>query len=218
MKTMMKGLMMIGGLTAMVGFVPSGPVHPPKTKQHSATVTVDNTRGVPVTVYLDQDQSNVSLGTVAADTKATLALPPYLLDGDEIGFTVHPTRGEDLGVENLTFQEGKDLRLFVPKSNDGYIPPPPPVKILNPGPGTTTVTVVNPTDQSVTVTLQHGGFDTSLGVAPAGRETTLVVPPAIAFGNPEVQIFLTPNGGLDLDTPTFTLNRDAHLMVTVPEK
>jgi len=220
-KTIIKGLMVVGGLVSMVAFVPSGSAHARAAEKHSSTVTVDNTRAVPVTVYLNQDQTasgNVPLGTVAPHSEATLALPPYLLDGDEIGIMVHPANGEDLGVQDLTFQKGKNLDVYVPTTNDGYIPPPPPATIPNPGKGTTTLTVQNPSNQDLMVSLQHGPFDTRLGVAPAGRETTLVIPAAFTLGDPSIQVFLTPKDGLDLDTSTFTLDHDAHLLVRVPTK
>ncbi len=221
MKTIFKGLMMVGGLAAMVAFVPSGPGNTRAAKKHSNTAIVDNTRAVPVTVYLDPDQDPsgaVKLGTVAPHSEATLALPPYLLEGDEIGITVHPAHGQNLGVQDLTFQKGKSLDIYVPKTNDGYIPPPPPETIPNPGKGTTTLTVQNPGNRDLVVSMQHGPFDTRLGLAPADRETTLVIPPALTLGDPRIQVFLTPKDGLDLDTPVFTLDRDAHLLVKVPTK
>ena len=218
MKTVIKGLMMLGGLTAMVGFVPAGSAraHTNTRKHQSGTVTVDNTRGVKVSVYLDENTYDVPLGTVAPHAEATLTLPRYLLDGDQIGFIVHPTQGEDLNVEDVTFRQGKNLDLYVPSSDDGYIPPPPPETIPNPGKGTTTLTVQNPRNQDLMVTLQRGPFNTRLGVAPANRETTLVIPPSLTLGDPDVEIFLRPKGGLDLDTATFTLDRDAHLLLKVP--
>jgi hypothetical protein len=180
---------------------------------------VDNTRSVPVTVYLDQygnPSTRVRLGKVGPHSEATLALPPYLLDGDEIGITVHPAHGENLGAQDLTFETGKNFEVYVPKTNDGYIPPPPPATIPNPGKGTTTLTVENPRNQGLVVSMQHGPFDTRLGVAPADRETTLVIPPALALGDPVIQVALTPKDGVDLDTSSFTLHRDAHLLVKVP--
>ncbi len=219
MKTTIKGLMMVGVWATMVAFVPASPGNTSAIKEHSGAATVDNTRSVPVTVYLDQygnPSTRVRLGKVAPRSEATLALPTYLMNGDEIGITVHPAHDEDLGVQDLTFHKGKNLDVYVPKTNDGYPPPPPPATIPNPGTGTTTVTVENPRNQDLMVFMQYGPFETRLGVAPADRETTLVIPPGLALDGPAIRVFLTPKDGVDLETSSYALERGDHFLVRVP--
>ena len=182
------------------------------------TVTVDNTREVPVVVYLERGRFDTRLGMVDARTKATLQLPRYLEDGQAVTIFVHPEGGQDLSANDLTVKNGGNLDIYVPANDAGYVPPPAPEVIANPGEGSTTITVQNERDRPVVVFLERGEFDTRIGTAPANEEVTLQVPRSLIEERPDVEIFVHPEGGEDLASQFFQLSPGAHLVVKVPAR
>ena len=62
-------------LAALTALVAPAQATAQTTKDKLATLTVDNTRAEPVTVYVDQDAFDIRVGTVAAHEKSTLKLP-----------------------------------------------------------------------------------------------------------------------------------------------
>lgn len=186
------------------------------TKDKPAILTVDNTRSEPVTVYVDRDEFDIRVGTVPAHQKAKLQLPAYLDDGQEVRVFVHPEGGEDLASQDVTITRGEDIAILVPTNEVGYVAPPAPEKIANPGPGTTTVTVQNPRAVPVTVFVERGEFDARIGTVPPDREVTLDIPGYLTRDGSTIQIFVHPERGMDLASQAFDLKPDAHLLVKVP--
>ncbi len=218
MKTMRRALVTALGFASLAAMVPPAHASAQMSKDQAATVTVDNTRSVPVVVYMDRGPFDTRLGTVAPHTKATLQLPSYLADGETVQVFVHPEGGEDLASQDVTVNKGQDIDVYVPTNDAGYVPPPPPEEIPNPGPETTTVTVQNARNQPVTVFLEQGAFDSRIGTVAANHEKTLVIPAFLTRDAPDVEIFVHPEGGLDLASQTFDLKPDAHLLVKVPAR
>lgn len=218
MKTMSRAFVTALGVASLAALVPPAHASAQMSKDMTATVTVDNTRSVPVVVYMDHGPFDTRLGTVAPDTKATLQLPSYLADGETVQVFVHPEGGEDLASQDLTVNKGQNVDILVPTNDAGYLPPPPPEEIPNPGPGTTTVTVQNKRNQPVTVFIDQGPFDSRIGTVAAHQEKTLVIPASLTLDAPDVEIFVHPEGGLDLASQTFDLKPDAHLLVKVPAR
>lgn len=218
MKTMGRALVTALGFASLAAMVPPVHVSAQMSKDQTAAVTVDNTRSVPVVVYMDHGPFDTRLGTVAPHTKATLQLPSYLADGETVQVFVHPEGGEDLASQDVTVNKGQDIDVYVPTNDAGYVPPPPPEEIPNPGPETTTVTVQNARNQPVTVFLEQGAFDSRIGTVAANHEKTLVIPAFLTRDAPDVEIFVHPEGGLDLASQTFDLKPDAHLLVKVPAR
>lgn len=212
MNTMMKGLLTAGAM-ALISFASVGAqqAHPDPT-----TLTVDNTRDVPVTVYLERGLFDIRLGRVPAHGREKLMLPQTVEDGEQIQVVVHPEGGSDLASDELSVKLGKNMEILVPTNDVGFVPPPPPVKIPNPGEGTTTVTVQNNRSVPVTVFVEHGDFDTRIGTVPANREETLLVPEWLAKEKPSAEIFVHPEGGADLESWILDLKPGAHLFVKVP--
>jgi hypothetical protein len=80
-----------------------------------ATLTVDNPRDVPVTVFAEQGTFDVRLGQVPAHGTATLRFPrSVVLPDQSVQLFVHPERGFDLASESLQVRPGEHLGLRVP--------------------------------------------------------------------------------------------------------
>jgi hypothetical protein len=80
-----------------------------------ATLTVDNPRDRPVTVYAEHGTIDVRLGQVPARGRATLRFPrSVVLPNESIRIFVHPAGGRDLSSEFLKIQRGQHLALRVP--------------------------------------------------------------------------------------------------------
>lgn len=213
MNAMLKGLVMTGG-TIGLWLAPVGALASTPPGKPPSTVTVNNTRAVPVVVYLERGEFDTRLGTVAPDTRTSLSLPRYL-DNDDVRVVVEPRGSADLWSQEITVPKIGSLKVLVPRSDDGYVPPQVD-RIPNPGVGSTTVTVVNPRMSDVTVYVEHGAFDTKLGTVPADRILTLDVPGWLARDPQEVKFILRPRAGFELGSQYFTLKKDAHLEVKVP--
>jgi hypothetical protein len=180
------------------------------------SVAVDNTRAVPVTIYLERGAFDSRLGTIAAHTKGTLTLPRSITASETIRIVVHPAGGIDLSTPDLTMKRGETLEVYVPLGNEGFLPPPPEEVIPNPGPGTTTLTVENESDRKVTVYIERGDFDTRIGMVDAHGKATFSLPPEVVRDDRSLEIFVHPDLGQDLASQTLEVHRGAHLLVKVP--
>ncbi len=79
----------------------------------------------------------------------------------------------------------------------------------------TKVNVQNDRPVSVDVYLQNGYFDTKIGTVAPDREASLNVPKYLE--GHDVQIFVRPKIGLELETPDVTLPTRGHLDILVPD-
>ena len=87
----------------------------PPDELADATLTVDNPRGTPVTVFAEQGAFDVRLGQVPAHGRVTLRFPKSVVAFDEsIEVVVHPERGVDLESETMNVRKGEHLGLRVP--------------------------------------------------------------------------------------------------------
>ena len=215
MNSVLKGLVLAGGTLGLAFAAPAtARAASPPTKA-SPTVTVDNTRSVPVVVYLERGDLDTRVGKVAPDTKAILPVPKYLGSDQDVRVWVQPENGIDLSSQEVTVPKVGTVNVYVPRDNDGYIAPPVET-IPNPGVGTTTLTVLNSRASEVTVSVEHGEFDTTLGTVPADDVRTLTVPAWLVREPQDVTIFVQPKNGFDLATQEVTLERGSHLEVKVP--
>lgn len=87
----------------------------PPADDGATTLTVENERSSPVVVYADEDPFDTRLGTIPALTTTTLKVPSWMVltDGD-LSIVVHPTRGRDLGSQDLVIRPHEHLGLRVP--------------------------------------------------------------------------------------------------------
>lgn len=186
--------------------------------QAKTTVTVDNTRDVPVVVYLERGQFDRRLGMVGARSTGVLPLPGWLENGEKIRFTVHPEGQFDLTTEDQhKVRVGHSIYLFVPRNDVGFVASrtPAPATIPNPGVDAATVTVDNARSHPVVVFLENGDFDTRIGTVGPHSDETFSLPKALTEDRPTVDIFVHVEGGQDLHSETFAIAKRAHLMVKV---
>ncbi|HKJ03079.1 MAG TPA: hypothetical protein VJ997_11510 [Longimicrobiales bacterium] len=218
MNTALRGLVITGGTAAaFFSLAPVAPLSAQSAPKDAQTrIAVDNLRGVPIVVYLDREPLDVRLGTVKPHTTGVLPLPEYLVNGEDARVFVHPEGGQDLASQDVTIRKGETLNVVVPTNEVGYLPPPPPETIPNPGEGTTTVTVKNPRSVPVVVFIENGPFDSRIGTVPPDQETTLMIPKSLAESRSDIEIFLHPEHGLDLASQHFELKPGDHLLVKVP--
>lgn len=216
MSRVWRSLGLLLGLVATAGTIASAPASAQTTKSKTGTVTVDNARAVPVVVYLERGEFDTRLGTVPAHAKQSLDLPRYAVEEGSVRIFVHPEGGFDLATQDLTLSKGGNVDVYVPTNEVGYLPPPPPEMIPNPGAGTTTVTVKNDRAEPVTLFLERGEFDMRIGVTPANQERTFELPEWLAMERASVELFVHPERGHDMGSQHFELTKGAHLLVKVP--
>ncbi|MEO5814737.1 MAG: hypothetical protein ABIT20_05610 [Gemmatimonadaceae bacterium] len=183
-----------------------------------ATVQVQNDRTVPVTVFVDRGEFDVRLGTVAPLQSATLRIPKWMsTENSDVRIYFHPEGAADLETETFAVHPGTRIGLVVPLGNltlASNITPEPMVAALpDSDVDATTITVENPRNVAVTIYLERGDFDTRVGTVPAGRTATLRLPPT---GGQWVEIFVHPEGGLDLCSASFPVKHGDHLGLEVP--
>ncbi len=217
MYTLLKELVLAGASVTMA----TNPLPPAlaatQDRPDTTTVTVQNSRSVRVTVYLEQGDFDLRLGVVGPDTVATLHLPESIVrDGRAIQIFAHPEGGFDLATQTLSVTPGEHLGLVVPSG--AQMPPlaGPRVPDPNPGDPATTLMVQNDRDRDVVVFVEQGEFDTRLGSVPAHRTATLRIPDWLA-DQESIEVFVHPEGGFDLATERMRLHRGEHLHLVVPK-
>lgn len=86
----------------------------PPNELSATTLTVENERPVSVVMYVDQGDFDVRLGTVAANSTATLTLPQWIVSRREsVEIFAHPVNGQDLESTRLDLRKGEHLGLRV---------------------------------------------------------------------------------------------------------
>jgi hypothetical protein len=186
------------------------------------SLTVQNDRKVPVTVYLEYGEFDRRLGIVPAMQMTTLALPTSAVRGREnIRLFVHPDgEGEDLASQEFELTPPARLALEVPprgglkqSSADTMTAVIPPEEQAD-----ATLTVDNPRDRAVTVFAEQGDFDVRLGQVPSHSRVTLRFPRSVVRPDESIRIFVHPDGGVDLSSETMQIRRGAHLGLRVPPR
>lgn len=184
-------------------------------------VTVQNHRKVPVTVYMEYGQFDRRLGTVEPFGLTTLRLPGWAVQGRQrVRLLVHP-EGEAGDLASATFQLAPPARLALvvpprggfPVSPDTMLEVLPPEDLVE-----TTITVDNPRAVAVTVLAEHGPFAARLGVVPARSRATLRFPRRVVNQAGSVTLIIHPEGGRDLASQSFRVQREAHLGLRVPPR
>lgn len=216
MSRVWRSLGLLLGLVATASTIASATASAQTMKSRSGTITVDNARAVPVVVYLERGVFDTRLGTVPAHSEQTLDLPRYAAEEGMVRVFVHPEGGFDLATQDLMLKPDGNVDIYVPTNEVGYLPPPPPERIPNPGAGTTTVTVRNERAEPVTLFVERGEFDTRIGVTPANESMTFELPEWLAQERASVELFVHPERGHDLASQHFELTKGAHLLVKVP--
>lgn len=215
MHTFSKGLMLTGAALGLVLGRPAALAARPDVSD-TTTISVRNDRPVPVTVYLEQGDFDLRLGTVPAKNTATLRLPEAIVRQQrEVEIFAHPEGAAfDLAGQSLAVEPGSHLDVAVPSSAE-LAPHEQPTADPNPDSPATTVMVENTRDQPVVVFAETGDFDTRLGTVAAHQTATLRIPDPLTVGE-EIELFVHPEGGFDLASDTMPIHQGAHLHLLVP--
>jgi hypothetical protein len=87
----------------------------PAEELAEATLTVDNPRNVPVTVYAEAGRFDVRLGQVPANQRATLRFPKSVISPlQSVQIFVQPKNGLQLASQSMIVKKGDHLGLRVP--------------------------------------------------------------------------------------------------------
>jgi hypothetical protein len=87
----------------------------PPEEIDEATLTVENSRNVPVTVYAEAGMFDVRLGQVAANQRTTLRFPKSVVSPmRSVQIFVQPKNGSQLASQSMTVRKGDHLGLRVP--------------------------------------------------------------------------------------------------------
>jgi hypothetical protein len=221
MRTMMTTIL-LAAATATAAYAAPLPVSPARTPPAAVTLTVQNNRSVPVTVFVDENDLDIRLGEVSAMRTATLVLPKWVSEaGNELQIFVHPEGGIDLNAQIYDVHPGAHLALEVPK---GMMTPreQPAREMAATLPASersaTTVTVTNERDVDIVVYLENGDFDVRLGTVPASSTKTLGVPERYARGQQSIDVVVHPERGFDMESQTLDLHKGEHVALRVPKK
>jgi hypothetical protein len=99
-----------------VGYVPPPPAPTiPNPGEGTTTVTVQNNRAVPVTVFVEHGEFDTRIGTVPADQELTLMIPEWVVrESQTAEIFVHPEGQADLASWTLDLARGAHLFVKVP--------------------------------------------------------------------------------------------------------
>ena len=190
------------------------------TDTSADALTVQNDRKAPVTVYMENGPFDIRLGVVPPLQTETLPLPGWAVRGhDRVQLFAH-VNGEvdDLSTQELTLRPPARLGMLIPPWGNMASTPAdtmsaviPPEELAD-----ATLTVDNPRAKAVTVFADQGPFDLRLGRVPAHSRATLRFPKSVVLPDQSIQIFVQPDGGVDLASETLHIQRGEHLGIRVP--
>lgn len=182
-------------------------------------VTVQNNRGVPVTVYLEHGPFDRRLGVVQPFDMKALSLPGWAVRGRlRVQLFVHPEgEANDLSTQVFSLEPPARIAMVVPPRGGMPTPPDtmtemiPPEEMAN-----ATLTVDNARDRRVIVYARQGRFDVRLGEVAAKGRATLRFPKAVLLPSDEIVLFVHPEGGFDLSSQTLRVKKGEHIGLRVP--
>jgi hypothetical protein len=181
------------------------------------TVTVQNNRDEPVTVYLDAYPFERKLGRVEALRSATFALPEWSVRGEErVRLLIQPRGDHTLEAVAMLPDDGERLALMIPSEDD--------IEVTTERLATvrwselmdeTTITVVNDRDEASVVFFQSGSLFHRLGRVEGEREITFQVPDDLV--GMKGQVLLVPENGFGMTSVDVVLGDGEHLGVEVED-
>jgi hypothetical protein len=100
-----------------VGYMGSPPpMAIPNPGENTTTVTVENARAVPVTIFVERGEFDTRIGTVPPNTEETLTVPDWITrEEPEAVIYAHPEGENDLGTWRFDMSPGAHLFLKVPQ-------------------------------------------------------------------------------------------------------
>jgi hypothetical protein len=186
----------------------------------SVYVEVINERAARVTVYLRTGTFDRRLAVVPARETLMLPVPDWAVAGrSNVRLVLTPEGDVDIGMRTFVVQSGNRMTITVPAH--GSLPPEPAdtmMAALTPEElEETTITVENPRNRAVTVFAEQGRYDVRLGRVPAGERATLRFPKYVVDRDRSLRIFVSPDGGTDMNTALMRLKKGEHLSLRVPQ-
>ena len=195
---------------------------PTVTTDTANTVTVQNQRKVPVTVYMEFGKFDRRLGVVPPFDVATLPLllPSWATRGQmRIQLFAHAEGdADDLETQQFSLRAPARLALVIPPRGRMPAASPDTMMVVIPPEdlAEATLTVDNPRDKDVIVYAEHGNVGVRLGRVPANSRETLRFPTSVVLPGESVRIFVHPQGGRDLSSQLLQIRRGEHLALRVP--
>jgi len=213
---------LLAAATATAAYAePAPPAATPAFPDSAVTLTVQNNRSVPVTVFADQNDLAIRIGIVPAMQTVTLSLPKWASEaGHELRLFVHPAGGIDLDAQMYDVHPGARLALEVPSAMETPRGLAEKMKATasRGAMSSATVTVTNERDVDIAVFLQHGDVDIRLGTVPANSTRTLAVPQRYAQGRQSIDMVVHPESELLTESRTIDLEKGRHAELLVPKK
>ena len=184
----------------------------------SNTVTVQNDRSTPVTIYLEYGRFDRRLGIVPALHTQKLPIPRTLVGQESVRLFAHPEgAAEDLASQEFELRPPARIGMIVPPQG-GFVHHAHHMRAVIPPEemAVATITVDNPRSVPVTVFAEHGEFDVRLGEVSANSRATLSFPKSVVGPGESIEIFVHPEGGEDLGSTTMQVREGEHLGLRVP--
>ncbi len=185
------------------------------------SVTVQNHRNVPVTVYLEAGAFDRRLGMVPALGTRTLPLPSWAVKGSTtVRLFAHAAdEVQDLTTEKFKLQPPGRIGMIV-RTREELLAPAPTDTMMEFIPqeelAEATLTVDNPRNVAVTVYAEAGKFDVRLGQVEAGQRATLRFPKSVVSPLSSIQIYVQPKNGQQLASQSLPVKKGDHLGLRVP--
>lgn len=182
--------------------------------QDAGTLTVQNNRDVPVTVYVEGTMGDagplreVRIGMVPPKDTRQIQIPEWAASENTVQAFLHVEGSGDLATEGFPVGPGVDIGTIVTTSDMGDIQE---MTRQMPQEGATTVRVQNNRMVPVTVLVRESRpalgptLDSRVGVVPAESTVEMALPEWVETIGEEVVFVLQPAGDADLTSQTVNL-------------
>jgi hypothetical protein len=221
MKTLSKIAVLVCLALSSRSALAQAPMHslPDLPDSSANSLTVQNGRKTPVTIYLVNGGLDRRLGVVDGFSDATLPLPSWAVRSKAtvrlVARTANPAL--DLATGDIKLQAPARLGMVIPTTELAFARTDTMSVMISPDDaGHATITVDNPRSMPVNVFGTNGPFDVRIGqVAPRSR-ATLRFPSALVTTSNSVTVLVRPQSGLELASDKLRVRVGDHLALRVP--
>jgi hypothetical protein len=181
------------------------PLGPPPTSRATPTATVENDRNTPVEVYVEIGEAELHLGTVPANNEQTFPLPSWLTNFPRtVDFFIHPTKGFDEDTGPLELGPSEHLGIIVPGARQKESAETTPARARD---DSTVAEIQNDRATAVTVYLERGNAELTLGTIPAETTASFAIPRyLVTSAGTTLEFFFHPKNGFDVSTGDVTVH------------
>ncbi|MCC6245973.1 MAG: hypothetical protein IT353_24280 [Gemmatimonadaceae bacterium] len=181
------------------------------------TLTVQNDRQTPVTLYLDAGRVDRAIGTVAAGAIGSVTIPEWSLRGQRTVKVVARVDRDAKAIASyvVPVSDDRTFGLLVPPasglpSGDSIV-----VSLPTNSANAATVTVDNKRAGAVTVFAEQGLMFVRLGEVAAHQQETLRVPESLTKSKAAIRVFARPEGAATVSTKGVRVEQGDHIAVIV---